>query len=195
MKKLLIFILISIIPLGIFSQNLRNNINVKTDIFEVMYSEVLQQPLWVKYKVLCPNGNASRAGMDFYTDESVRTSDSYDYVNNVYDKGHLAPAADFNCTREMLYKTFTYLNCALQNQDLNRTTWRFLEKRERELAMLHEVSVLIKCVFTENSIKLATGATVPDAFIKIIEYNGKVEKYYFKNEKPLHSDYSKYLIK
>jgi endonuclease G len=196
MKKILIFILFSIIPLSLFSQKLREKVHIKSDIFEVIYSEVLEQPLYVKYRVLCPNGSASRSGMDFYTNDSVHTSDGADYFNNIYDKGHMAPAADFNCTKEMLYKTFSYLNCSLQNQYLNRTTWRLLEVRERLLANEHKnVTVEIICVFSKTSIKLSTGATVPDGYYKIIKYGNKVEKYYFKNDKPSTMDYSKYLVK
>jgi endonuclease G len=196
MKKIIIFILFGIIPLSILSQNLRDNLQIKNDIFEVIYSEVLQQPKYVKYTVQCPNGDASRKGMDFYTVPGVVTSDNLDYVNNIYDKGHMAPAADFNCTKEMLYKTFSYLNCSLQNQDLNRTTWRLLEARERLLANEYSVvTVEINCVFSDKSIKLNTGATVPDGYIKTIKYGNKVDKYYFKNEKPHTLDYSQYLIK
>jgi hypothetical protein len=42
---------------------------------------------------------------------------------------------------------------------------------------------------------LSSGATVPDAYYKTIKYGNKVEKYYFKNEKPTTTDYTKYLIK
>jgi endonuclease G len=196
MKKLLLIILIGIIPLSIFSQKLRDRVHIKTDIYEVMYSETLEQPIWVKYTVKCPNGDASRKGMDFYTVDSIKTSDQMDYVNNIYDKGHMAPAADFNCTREMLYKTFSYLNCSLQNQDLNRTTWRLLEARERLLANENKiVNVEIQCVFSKSSIKLSTGATIPDGYYKTIKYGNKVEKYYFKNDKPSTMDYSKFLVK
>ena len=83
-----------------------------------MYSEKLEQPLWVKYQVLCTGAGASRKGMDFYTDKKIHTSDAKDYAFNIYDKGHCAPAADFNCNKEMLFKTFSYLNCTLQNEDL-----------------------------------------------------------------------------
>jgi len=197
MKKILFIILLGIIPFGINAQKkLRTSVHIKSDIFELMYSEALEQPVWVKYTVLCNNGTASRAGMDFYTNDSVHTSDAGDYVNNIYDKGHMAPAADFNCTKEMLYKTFSYLNCSLQNQDLNRTTWRLLEVRERELAITNKrVDVEIQCVFTKHSIKLSSGATVPDGYYKIIKYGTKIEQYYFKNEKPITTDYLKYLIK
>ena len=180
-----------------FSQKvLRDSINIKSDIFEIVYSEKLEQPKFIRYTVQCPNGTASRTGMDFYICDSIKTSDSGDYEKNIWDKGHLAPAADFNCDKQTLYKTFTYLNCSLQQENLNRTTWRLLEVRERELAKTYKVvQVEIRCIFGPNAIKLPSGATVPTAYRKTIKYDGNIEVYYFKNEKPLSTDFTKYKIK
>ena len=191
--KVLFLTLVTLLSLSVYSQKkLRDNITIKSDIFEIVYSEVLEQPKLIKYTVLCPNGKASRTGMDFYTNDSIKTSDDKDYKNNIYDKGHLAPAADFNCTKEMLHKTFSYLNCSLQEQTLNRTTWRLLEEHERDLSQKYKVYVEIQCVFSLKSIKLKTGGVVPDGYYKKIRYNNKVEVYYFKNEKPTSTDYTKY---
>lgn len=195
MRKILTTILFLFIVLKTFSQSkLRDSIYIETQIFTLVYSEKLEQPKWIEYVVECPNGNASRKGMDFYTNDSIKTSDNQDYVNNIWDKGHMAPAADFNCTKEMLKMTFSYLNCVLQNQDLNRTTWRLLEEHERTLALKYDVTVEIRCVFSKKSVVLPSGATIPDGFYKIINYDGKKETYYFKNEKPLTTDYKKFLI-
>jgi endonuclease G len=195
MKKLLLT-LGFILPLFVYGQKpLRDSIYVKTDMFEIVYSEKLQQPKFIRYTVQCPNGTAPRKGMDFYVCDSILTSDDKDYVNNPYDKGHLAPAADFNSTSEMLFKTFTYLNCSLQQENLNRTTWRLLEVRERDLAKIQKVVVEIRCVYSSKSIVLLTGATIPDAYYKTIKYGKTIEVYYFKNEKPLSTDYTKYKIK
>ena len=192
MRKLLIILLL--LPIVAFSQKqLRDSVLIKSDIFTIMYSEKLEQPLWAKYEVKCPNGTASRVGMDFYTNDSVHTSDGADYSNNVYDKGHMAPAADFNCDKATLLKTFSYLNCALQNQYLNRGTWRFLEVHERELAKHKKIEVTIRLTF--GSEKLKTGATVPTGFYKEITGEGIHECYYFKNERPESSDYTKYKCK
>ena len=195
MKNLLLTLLLTL-PLFVFSQKaLRDSIYIKTNMFEIVYSEKLQQPKFIRYTVQCPNGTANRKGMDFYTCDSILTSDNKDYENNPYDKGHLAPAADFNCDRDMLFKTFTYLNCSLQQENLNRTTWRLLEARERELAKTQKVTVEIRCVFTPKSVVLPTGATIPDGYYKTIKYGKTVEKYYFKNEKPSSTDFTKYKIK
>jgi endonuclease G len=196
MKKLLLTLLL-ILPLFVFSQKtLRDSIYIKTNMFEIVYSEKLQQPKFIRYTVQCPNGSASRKGMDFYTCDSILTSDNKDYENNPYDKGHLAPAADFNCDRDMLFKTFTYLNCSLQQENLNRTTWRLLETRERELAKTNKTVVVeIRCVYSKTSVVLPTGATVPDSYIKTIKYGKITDKYFFENKKPISTDYNKYIIK
>ena len=184
-----------ILPLFIsfsYVENKKRDIKVDAGIYEVFYSESLEQPKEVWYTVECPNGKASRKGMDFYINDSIYTSSQDDYENNIWDKGHMAPAADFSCDRETLYRTFSYLNCALQHQDLNRGVWRLLEAKEREIAKTQEVNVHIVLIFTKSSKKLSSGATVPDAFKKEITYSGKTDVYYFNNEKPLSSDPKKY---
>jgi len=181
------------LPLILFAQ--RKDVFIDAGIYQVNYSEVYQQPTKIKYHVQCANGTASRKGMDFYTVDSVITSDNADYANNVWDKGHLAPAADFNCSRETLHKTFSYLNCTLQHQDLNRGAWRLLESRERDLASVgRNVDVVIVLDFT-NAQKLPTGATIPSGFWKSIYIEGIVaECYYFPNSKPANTDYTRFKI-
>jgi endonuclease G len=196
MKKFLLS-LFFIFPFILLSQKvLRDSVIVNTDIFKIVYSEKLQQPLSAKYMVQCPSGTASRKGLDFYTCDSIITSDKNDYNNNVWDKGHMAPAADFNCSRDLIKKTFTYINCTLQHQDLNRTTWKLLEEHERLLALKYKiVSVEIICEFSKTSKVLSSGATVPDGYYKIIKYNNITETYYFKNEKPSSTDFKKFIVK
>jgi endonuclease G, mitochondrial len=155
---------------------------VQTDIFEVCYSSQKQQPLWLSYEVECLTGGFSRKGLNFKKDKQFTgvTSDNADYYKNVWDKGHLAPAADFNCSYEKLRSTFNYLNCALQHEKLNRGPWKSLEKYERKLAEMHTVQVKVVLEFAENW--LPTGALVPSYFIKILSYNNRVEVYRFPND-------------
>jgi len=193
MKKFLIS-LILLIPLFVFGQ-LRDSVLVKSPIFKVMYSETLQQPKWIEYHVACGEGDFSRKGLDFYVCDSVKTSDGGDYEGNVWDKGHLAPAADFNCNKDYLKMTFSYLNCVLQHEKLNRGAWRLLEAYERDLSKKYSVDVKIKMVYSKKSMVLKSGATVPDGFYKTIKYNKVVEVYYFKNEPPITNEYKKYKIK
>lgn len=162
-KFILIF---SFLCLNLTGQDVKN---ITTDIFTVEYSEKYQQPLNISYEVECTNGDASRLGMSFKTYPGVITSDDADYVDNVWDKGHMAPAADFNCDENKLRNTFSYLNCALQHKGLNRGPWKELERFERDLAKVYDkVEVNIQVLFDDQDAWLSTGALVPSGFIKMI---------------------------
>lgn len=175
-----IFLIFFLTPLITFSQ-----VTIKTDIFEIVYSEKYEQPLSVEYIVKCDMDDIknSRKGIDFYKCDSVHTSNDDDYYNNVWDKGHMVPAAAFNCDKDDLKMTFTYLNCALQHQDLNRRTWRYLEQYEKQLTSKGEVRVKVELRFESNSKRLATGAVVPEGFRKTIWINDKLFGiWYFPNQ-------------
>lgn len=165
---------------------------IETDIFTVQYDQEKEQPVWVEYIVQCPRGDASRQGMDFYINNEIHTSDNDDYKNNIWDKGHLAPAASFNCDKETLYKTFTYLNSALQHQGLNRGVWKELEGFERDLANFYEVKVRVEVYFSNQ--KVPGGATIPSSFKKIITFGGKQYIFSFPNEDTKGTKWIDYLI-
>lgn len=166
---------------------------IKTDIFTVQYDQEKEQPVWVEYTVQCPTGTASRAGMDFYKDKNIHTSDNDDYKNNIWDKGHLAPAASFNCDKETLYKTFTYLNSALQHEGLNRGVWKELEGFERDLANFFEVKVRVEVKFSDK--KVPGGATIPSQFTKIISFGDQQHTFIFPNESTKGKKWGDYLVK
>ena len=48
---------------------------VSTSIFDISYNEIYEQPNWVKYTVRDIVKNADRDGMNFYTVDSIYTSD------------------------------------------------------------------------------------------------------------------------
>ena len=169
---------------------------VETEIFKVVYDEGLEQPVRLEYRVKCPLGAASRSGLDFRKYDGVHTSDNDDYSNNVYDKGHLAPAAAFNCDREMVRSTFSYLNCALQHEGLNRGPWKELERFERDLAKLYTVDVVIEVIFEEkldgyNRVK--GGAAIPSGFEKTIYFDGNEYTFYFPNQDVAGQDWFNFL--
>ena len=87
--------------------------------FSVSYNETLEQPNWVEYEVRDIVKNFDRGSMDFYVPKGVYTSNSDDYKNNVWDKGHMNQVL-FTDTKENLKTTFSYLNCSLQFDKLNR---------------------------------------------------------------------------
>lgn len=194
MMNRLLTLLLVLIGLNAFGQ-LRDSVYVKTDIFEVVYSEKLEQPKWLKYQSLNRPKNVDRTGLDFYTIKGVHTSDGADYKANVYDKGHLAPAASFADSEENMKATFSYLNCALQHQDLNRGEWRLLEEQERNWDAKENLEITVECVFGNNPQKLSTGASIPTKFKKHIHFkkSNKWQCYEFPNQTPS-KKWSEYLI-
>jgi endonuclease G len=183
MKKLTL-ILFFLIPSISYSQ--RDSVLVERDIFTVMYSETLQQPLWVKYEANSIKKVADRKGMDFYKEKNYITSDNDDYKGIPYDKGHMAPAAHFTDSKERLVGTFSYLNSALQRDKLNRGEWRFLEAQERKWADVQPIKVFIKVEFDKNPTKVSGGASIPKGFWKTIYFTegDSTHTYYFPNEIP-----------
>ena len=160
---------------------------VSTSIFEISYNEIYEQPNWVKYTVRDIVKNADRDGMNFYTVDSIYTSDNDDYYSNRWDRGHMAPAGSFNDSYENLYSTFTYLNvAALQYDDLNRGAWVDLEEQVRNWADEYgDIDIEIYLEFDTDHIILETGAHVPSAFYKYVNFpDGSKKCYYFPNITP-----------
>ena len=190
MKKCLTLLLVYLSVT--LSAQIKDSVEWNTPYFRIWYSESLENPLSVRYNIACSDGTASRAGMDFYTLEGIHTSDNADYVDNEWDKGHMAPAASFNCNPDMLYETFVYINSSLQQQSLNRGVWKKLENRERLLADFMEVQVFIRVEFDKVPNRVPTNAAIPKGYYKELKYGTTRECYYFPNVKPVTKELEDY---
>ena len=159
---------------------------VSNNIFQISYNEKYEQPNWVKYTVRDIIKNADRAGIQFYTVDSIYTSDDDDYYSNRWDRGHMAPAGSFNDSFDNLYSTFSYINIALQYDDLNRGVWVELEDQVRKWADdFGDINIEIYLEFDSSHIVLDTGAHVPTAFYKYVIFpDGTKKCYYFPNSTP-----------
>lgn len=160
---------------------------IDAGIFQVEYNEEFEQPQRLWYSVQCSQTVYSRSGLNFYSVDSVHTSNNADYANNEWDKGHLAPAADFACDSFALRQTFSYLNCALQHESLNRGPWKGLEELERQMAERGPVQVLVVAEFeplpSRQALRtLPTGAQVPTHFSKTLQHQGHTWTYRFPND-------------
>ncbi len=164
----------------------KDSLLVSSNIFEISYNEKYEQPNWVKYTVRDIIKNADRDGINFYTVDTIYTSDDNDYYSNRWDRGHMAPAGSFNDSYENLYSTFTYLNVALQYDDLNRGAWVNLEEQVREWALeFGDIDIEIYLEFNTDHIILETGAHVPTAFYKYIIFPNSLKRcFYFPNVSP-----------
>jgi len=101
-------------------------------------------PAWVQYD-LEPGEvvAAKRAPFDFTADPRIPESDNAaDYSRSGYDRGHLAPAADFNWNTNALRETYHFSNIVPQLPSVNRGLWAEIEKGVRNLATSGTVHVL-----------------------------------------------------
>jgi DNA/RNA endonuclease G (NUC1) len=182
MKKISILIGFLLLSLISFGQDVR----IKNKVFEVLYSQSLEQPLVIKYRSLNRPTKVNRGAMDFYKEENIKTSDADDYKANIYDKGHGAPAATFSDNMVNLKQTFSYLNCIMQDKYLNRGEWRMLEEQIRKWDDVEPITVLIKTFFDTPVKRVPTGAAIPSHLQKHIyfEKSNKWRCFVFLNQKP-----------
>ena len=179
-----------------------NIVEIKTDIYEAIYNIEYQQPLMVDYTIFCKPESPTyeRDGISFKAYPGLKGSSSSDYSGNVYDKGHMAPANTFACKEEWLRMTFSYANCALQHQGLNRGAWAQLERFERNLAGLYyDIDVRIELFFSDKWTTNSDPARIPSSFVKSITWteDGKERtiSFDFPNEDTTGRSFWEFLIK
>lgn len=102
------------------------------------YREQYEQADWVAYKLSNEEASAylSRDGNKFVPDPLVGTGSATtsDYTRSGYDRGHLAPAGDFNLDPSDKQETFYMSNISPQVPDFNRGIWNDLEQKFRQWA-------------------------------------------------------------
>ena len=154
----------------IIAQELRQEVIVENQVFKVWYNEVKEQPVKLVYT------------------STDRPSNRYngDYYANIWDKGHLAPAATYSDSMVNLKQTFSFLNCALQEQNLNRGEWRLLEEQERVWDDEQNLTITVELIWEDGYEILPSGGHIPTHMSKTIyfEEDGTCRKFVFPNEKP-----------
>lgn len=106
--------------------------------YALRYREQYEQADWVAYKLTGDEARAylSRDGNKFVPDPLVKTGSAThaDYTRSGYDRGHLAPAGDFNTSPDDKQETFYMSNISPQVGDFNRGIWNDLEQKFRQWA-------------------------------------------------------------
>lgn len=112
--------------------------------YTAAFDTVTRCPAWVAYdlepgEVVVTN----RAPFPFRADPRIPESDNAaDYAGSGYDRGHMAPAADFNFDRIALGETYYFSNICPQMPTLNRGAWAEVEREIRQLAASGTVHVV-----------------------------------------------------
>ena len=141
--------------------------------FSLAYSEEHEQPAWVAYLISRQHSlNAHERRNKFRVDPAITTSSASpsDYSNSGYDRGHLAPAADFDYNKKALTETFFMSNISPQKPELNRGKWKELEELVRSWATEHDSLWVVTGPVLEKGLKkIGTNkVSVPKYFYKII---------------------------
>ena len=117
------------------------------------YSEEHEQAEWVAYELLPSEiyGSVNRTD-DFREDPKVSTGSAalLDYRGSGYDRGLLAPAADFSKNGLAMSESFYLSNMSPQHPSFNRGQWAALEKQVR------------RWVVDKGSLYVVTGAVLND---------------------------------
>jgi endonuclease G len=127
--------------------------------FTLSYSNGHKQAEWVAYELSAKDLDKetfSRPG-SFKTDKRVKESAQVrhdDYSLSGFDRGHLAPAADFSWSEEGIETTFFTTNISPQEPKFNRGIWKKLENHVRGWAVQYEhLYVVTGPILTERAKK------------------------------------------
>lgn len=170
------------------------------------YSEQHEQAKWVAHIIPTDikDGNVTRSN-DFRPDPLVKTgtairedyfltdtlpSGKVEYDGFGYDRGHLAPSADFRWSSAALSESYFYSNMSPQVEELNRKEWAELETFLRNYVVTsgHPLYIITAPVLTDDLPKIpraVNSISIPKQYVKIA-YDAVDEKgigFIMSNEK------------
>lgn len=162
---------------------------IKHAAYTLSYNENHEQANWVMHIILkdVVNGNASRTNdfridplitsgsaceQDYFLKTLKADSMTYKYDGFGYDRGHLAPSADFRWSKTALSESFFYSNMSPQLGDFNRFKWAELENWMRTYVEENDVNLFIITtpLLTDSLAKIDRGVnqvSIPQYYLKI----------------------------
>lgn len=139
----------------------------------VSFNPRMHVPNWVCWELLGSEvGGDNQRENKFYSDERVEgcpTND--DYRGSGYDRGHMAPAADFHWSPTAMKQSFYFTNICPQDHNLNRGLWSRIEGKCRDWAQADSAIIVITGPVLTDTIDETigrTGVAVPKRFFKVI---------------------------
>jgi endonuclease G len=161
---------------------------VEHSAYFLSYNEKHEQANWVMHIILPDiiEGNVSRTN-DFREDPLVKTGSAvekdyflkelkadstYKYDGFGYDRGHLAPSADFRWSRQALSESYFYSNMSPQIGDFNRLKWAELENWMRDYVISNETHlyVITAPVLSDDLLPIERSVnkvSIPEYFVKV----------------------------
>ncbi|ADY27620.1 DNA/RNA non-specific endonuclease (plasmid) [Deinococcus proteolyticus MRP] len=114
------------------------------------------------------NGPAKRTD-DFREDQRLHSTRATpdDYTGTGYDRGHLAPAADFKYDPDAMSQSFLMSNIVPQNPEMNQGPWNGLEAATRACAREGSLTVITGTLGNTGPLKEDSPITIPSALFKL----------------------------
>mgnify|MGYP001942909924 CR=1 FL=1 len=146
------------------------------DAMALSFDEHRKVPNWVQHSISIDSitGKANRKHIGFKRDIFLKNSPApTDYTRSGYDRGHLAPAADFKSNQDHMSQSFWMSNIAPQvGHGFNRNIWRLLEEylRQRVRQKNAQATIITGTLFDQDQpLKIIGEAkiAVPNYFYKI----------------------------
>ncbi len=161
----------------------------------LVYDEKYEQAKWVAHIILpdIKNGNFGRTN-DFRPDKKISTGSAvekdyflktllpdstYKYDGFGYDRGHLAPSADFRWSKKALSESYLYSNMSPQVAELNREGMADLENLLRTYVIVNNTDLFVVTgpILNDSLKKIERGVnkvSIPKKFFKIaLDYKNK----------------------
>lgn len=136
------------------------------------YNEKCEQACWVAHIIVpeVATGKQRRTN-NFREDPLVLTgtANASDYRKSGFDRGHLAPSADFRWNFTALDESYYYSNIAPQRKELNRERWSELEDLLRQYV-----------VQTNRPLYVVTGGILKGSLLTIGPNEVAVPEYFYK---------------
>ena len=155
--------------------------------FTVSYNNKDACPNWVAWELTPEEASANVTGRtDFFTEDPLAEGKQASYKDfkrtpEGYERGHMAPSADFKWSKTANEQTFYFTNICAQNHVLNEGMWLELEQRCRTYAKMYRNPVQIVCgpVFKENEHTYFSqkNIRIPHSFFKAILVKAKGRTY------------------
>lgn len=139
--------------------------------FAVCFDTDAHTPAWVSYDLepaeLRPT--AARRALPFTKDPRLPdlTDLAADYRDSGYDRGHLAPAADFNYDTNCLIQTYHYSNIVPQPPSVNRNAWLATERAVRALCAASSQTVHVVAFPLGSTTNRIGRVAVPSYCVKL----------------------------
>lgn len=138
------------------------------------YNEMHEQPNWVANIVNRDilEGTIGRTN-DFREDSLLKKGSAglEDYWESGYDRGHLAPSADFRWSKKALSESYFYSNMSPQLPGFNREVWADVENVARKWAIENEeIYIVTGGILKKGLPKIGSKnkISIPEAYYKVL---------------------------